>query len=62
MERRLQGLDALAFEYSIADIACYPWVVAHERLGLEIGPDVARWLRIIGERPAVQRGMALLDS
>jgi GST-like protein len=60
MERRLERLSFLAAEYSIADIACYPWVHALARLGLEPGPNVKGWLDAIGDRPAVRRGMALL--
>jgi len=62
MERRLDRLSFLAAEYSIADIACYPWIKAHDRLGLDIGPNVQGWLAAIGDRPAVQRGMALLTE
>lgn len=45
--------------YSIADIICYPWAAAWERLGQRIEPfrHVKRWLDEVGGRPAVQRGM-----
>ncbi|SCK14973.1 glutathione S-transferase N-terminal domain-containing protein [Vogesella sp. LIG4] len=47
--------------YSIADIAIYPWVARHEwhRVDLAAFPHVARWYAELGERPAVQRGMAV---
>lgn len=52
--------------YSIADIACYPWAVAvldklKPALGdkLDSKPHLQRWLKMIGSRPAVERGMAL---
>jgi len=59
MERRLRDRDYLAGQYSIADMACYPWVSAHERLGQSLDelPDVAAWIERLKARPAVQRGM-----
>jgi len=59
MDRQL-GQDAyLAGEYSIADMACFPWIAQHEWSGvaLEPFPNVARWYADIGDRPAVKRGM-----
>jgi GST-like protein len=49
-------------DYSIADIATFPWVRAPERRQVEIAayPHVARWLALIEARPAVQRGLAVL--
>jgi len=65
--RRLYGvLDAhlgrqewLASEYSVADIATYPWVARHEwhKVDLADFPAVQRWFDRIGARPAVQQGM-----
>ena len=48
-------------DYSIADIACYGWMTLWEGQKQDISdmPNVKRWLDTIGERPAVQRGMAL---
>ena len=59
MERRLRDRDYLAGEYSIADMACYPWVAPHERLGQDTDelPGVAAWIERLGAREAVQRGM-----
>lgn len=61
MDRRLAGQEFLAGDYSIADIATYPWVARHERhqTRLEDFPHVKRWFDSIGARPAVQRGMAV---
>ncbi len=65
--RRLYGvLDArlgkeafLAGEYSIADVATFPWVARHEWHKVALGdfPNVERWYRAIGAQPAVARGM-----
>jgi GST-like protein len=61
MDRRLHDVEYLAGEYSIADIACWPWVVSHERQGqnLDDFKEVKRWFEAIRERPAVMRGFAL---
>ncbi len=57
LDRRLADHPYLAGDYSIADMASYPWVVPHERLGQTIDdfPNLKRWLQAIAERPAVQR-------
>ena len=61
LEKRLQEAAYLADEYSIADIATYPWVARHEwhRVDLAAFPAVKRWNDTIGARPAVVRGMAV---
>ena len=49
----------LADEYTIADIATYPWVSRHEwhKVDLNEFPHVKRWYDVISARPAVQKGM-----
>jgi GSH-dependent disulfide-bond oxidoreductase len=60
LEGRLATSPYLAGEYSIADIATYPWVASGTAfLALETDPNVRAWLERIGERPAVKRGMQL---
>jgi len=61
MNRRLAEEEFLGGDYSIADIACWPWVMQHDWAGLDISELVHlnRWLAQIGERPAVQRGAAV---
>lgn len=61
MNTRLEKVNYLAGEYSIADIATYPWVARHEfhEVELSLFPAVKRWFDAIGARPAVQRGMAV---
>ncbi|AMN40116.1 glutathione binding-like protein [Rhodoplanes sp. Z2-YC6860] len=55
MDRRLADRPFLAGEYSIADMASYPWVVPHERQGQKIAdfPHLKKWLETIAARPAV---------
>ena len=59
LDRRLQGRDFVAGDYSIADIAIFPWTRTYERQNVAIGdyPNVVRWRKAIFDRPAVQRGM-----
>lgn len=59
LDRRLSENEYLAGEYSIADIATYPWIAAHEWSGVPIDGLVhlQQWMQRIEARPAVQRGM-----
>lgn len=67
MDKQLQANTFLAGEgYSIADIACYPWTLAATtyledvlKESLATKPALQRWLKLVSERPAVQRGMAI---
>ena len=60
MNKRLADRDYLAGEYSIADMASYPWVVPWERQGQNINdfPHLKRWLDAIAGRDAVKRAYA----
>ena len=67
MEKRLKDHPYLAgADYSIADMACYSWTFAASTL-LKQGapgawgdfPSIERWLKTVGDRPAVKRGMAI---
>jgi len=57
LNTRLADRDFIAGEYSIADMACYPWIVSHERQGqkLQDFPHVKRWFETITRRPALTR-------
>lgn len=59
LDGRLATVEFLAGQYSIADMATWPWVVSHDWSGVSIEglQHLRRWLDAIGERPAVQRGM-----
>jgi len=62
VDRRLAEAEYVAGDYSIADMALYPWMRVWENQGIDIGkvPYVARWLDAIRERPAVQRAVQVL--
>jgi GST-like protein len=61
MDQHLADHDCFADEYTIADMAIYPWVARHEwhRVDLAQFPHVKRWYDAVGARPAVQKGMAV---
>lgn len=61
LDAQLRDHEYLAGDYSIADIAHYPWVSVHEWAGVLIDdlPHLRRWLKAIEHRPAVQRGIAI---
>jgi GST-like protein len=60
LDRRLDGRDYVAGEYSIADMAIYPWIAPHERQHQNIAdfPNIKRWLDLVAARPAVVRAYA----
>lgn len=59
MDVRLRDREFLAGDYSIADIACFPWVMPYERLGNDLDRfnNLRTWFDTIKTRPAVQRGV-----
>jgi GST-like protein len=65
LDRRLDQAPYLAgAEYTIADIATWPWVknAANYGQNMENYPHVARWIKAIYERPAVKRGLKALEK
>ena len=61
LDKRLADREFIAGDYSIADMACYPWIVPHRKQGqnLDDFPHLKRWFGAIRERPATQRAYAL---
>jgi GSH-dependent disulfide-bond oxidoreductase len=57
LNRRLEDRSFVAGDYSIADMAIYPWIVPYERQGqkLEDFPHLKRWFEAVRARPAVER-------
>lgn len=62
MDRQLAESEYLAGAYSIADIACWPWVRSYENQGQDLGEfaHLQRWFEAIGERSAVQAALEVL--
>jgi len=61
LDRRLEGREFIADEYSIADMACWPWVITYKRqqVDLDSFPNVKRWYKALQGRPALRRGYNL---
>lgn len=57
LDRRLGGVDYVAGDYSIADMAIWPWIARFEWQTIDMNdyPNVVRWYKAIAARPAVQR-------
>lgn len=65
IDRRLAEAEYLAGDqYSIADMATYPWLRAHKWQGQDLAdfPHLQRWYAAVRARPAVQRGLAVLEE
>ncbi|GAN80945.1 glutathione S-transferase N-terminal domain-containing protein [Acidocella aminolytica] len=64
LNKRLAGRDYIAGDYSIADMACHPWIKLHknQKQNLEDFPHLARWYALVSERPAVKRAYELADK
>jgi len=58
LDRQLASHEYIAGEYSIADMALWPWVSGYEWSGVSVAefPNLERWLALVGARPAVQAG------
>jgi GST-like protein len=58
LDRKLKGREYIVGDYSIADVACWPWIVPHKRQGQDLDefPNIRRWFDTMKERPAVQKG------
>jgi len=58
LDRRLAGRDYIVGDYSIVDIACWPWASRHEWQDIDLAefPNLRAWYQRIAARPAVQRG------
>jgi GST-like protein len=64
LNKQLADREFIAGDYSIADMACYPWIVPHEKQGQKLDdfPHLQRWFSAIRERPATQRAYALAKA
>ena len=64
LNRRLADHEFIAGDYSIADMACYPWIVPYERQqqNLDDSPHLKRWFDAIAARPATIKAYATIDT
>lgn len=64
IDRRLSETPYLAGDYSIADMATYPWLRPHKWQGQDLSgfPNLSRWYADVRARPAVQRGLAVMKE
>ncbi|WOD40497.1 glutathione binding-like protein [Nodosilinea sp. E11] len=64
LNTQLEGQEFIAGDYSIADMACYPWIVPYQtqQQNLEDFPHLKRWFEAIQARPAVQRAYEVAQT
>lgn len=64
LNKRLAGRDYIVDDYSIADMACYPWIVSHERQKQDLAdfPHLKAWFERIQARPATQRAYKIVEQ
>ena len=64
LDRLLEASEFMCGDYSIADIATFPWIARHDwqRISLNDFPSVKRWYLAIAGRPAVQKGYKVPDA
>ena len=59
LDKRLEGREYIVDDFSIADIACWPWVITYKRQEVDLQgqfPNVHRWYKLCQTRPALRRG------
>lgn len=63
LDARLKGREFVAGDYSIADIACWPWILFRDHHGIDLAdfPEVDRWFQAMRLRPAVERAMTGIE-
>ena len=64
LNKRLEGRDFIVEDYSIADMACYPWINSYERQKQDLDdfPNLKAWYERIQTRPATQRAYEMGES
>jgi GST-like protein len=62
IDKRLAQADYMAGEYSVADMAIFPWTRSYANQGIDLAdyPNVKRWFDAINARPAVQKALQVL--
>lgn len=64
LNKQLQGKDYIVDEYSIADMACYPWIRPYQRQGQDLNdfPHLKAWFERMAARPAVVKAYEIADE
>jgi len=64
LDKQLVGQDYVAGEYSIADMAIFPWLLRYEWQGIDLAdyPEISRYIERMQARPAVQKALAIQVS
>ena len=64
LDRRLADRDFVARDYSIADMAIWPWIVPHRNQGQDLAefPRLKAWFERVGEREGVRAGMKVGET
>lgn len=64
LNKQLENREFITEHYSIADMACYPWIVLYEKQQQDIQkfPNIKRWLKTIEDRPATKRAYAIAEK
>lgn len=58
LDRRLEGRNYICGDYSIADMACWPWIITYKKQEIDIAkfPNLKRWYDLLKTRPALRKG------
>lgn len=61
LNRQLMGQDYVAGDYSIADMAIFPWLMRYEWQGIDLNdfPQVQRYMQRLQQRPAIQKALEI---
>jgi GSH-dependent disulfide-bond oxidoreductase len=64
LDKQLEGKEFVAGEYSIADMAIYPWIVPHDKQGQDLNdfPNLKSWFEKMAHRPAVKKAYAVAET
>ena len=64
LDKRLDGREHICGEYTIVDMACWPWILTYKSQGIDLGefPNVRRWYDNLKTRPALRRGYNVLEE
>jgi GST-like protein len=64
LNKQLAGRDFITGEYSIADMATYPWIVPYQRQGQDLNafPHLQRWFEMMASRPAVIKAYEIAET